>query len=167
MRVRPASIFGELFEALPGFQYASEPHLHELAALERAGTAIATKVPRADPDRPAPAGLPRSLAEMEAALDDPVIIWIVRHPLDAIASLRVGIADGWGHHPRPPDWERWLDRPLVVRCAHHWATINGPGWEAAARTWRASCASRTSSPRPRPWRATWPAWSAPIPTSPP
>ncbi len=126
------SIFGELFEALPGFRYASEPSLHELRHLERAGLAVAAKVPQVDPALPAPAGLPLPLDAMVRALADPVIVWVVRHPLDAIASLRVGIADGWGHHPRPPDWRAWSQRPLVERCAHHWATINGEGWAAVA-----------------------------------
>lgn len=125
------SIFGELFEALPGFAYASEPTLAELRALGEArppGVALATKVPRVEPELPAPPGLPLPLDAMVGALRDPLIVWVVRHPLDAIASLRPGIADGWGHHPRPPDWEAWTGRPLAERCAHHWATINGLGW---------------------------------------
>lgn len=129
------SIFGELFEALPGYRYRSEPTLGELrhAASDRPpGTALAIKVPRVDATLPAPEGLPLPLDAMAGALDRPLLVWVVRHPLDAIASLRVGIADGWGHHPRPSDWEGWLDRPLVERCAHHWATINGPGWAAVA-----------------------------------
>ena len=69
------SIFGELFESLPGFSYLSEPDL------------------------------------------------------DAICSLRVGIGFGEGHHPHPPDWRAWGTRTLVEQCAHHWATINGPGFD--------------------------------------
>lgn len=130
------SIFGELFEALPGYRYVSEPTLEELAAASAdrpdASPALATKVPQAHPDHPAPVGLPLPLDVMVDALLQPALVWVVRHPLDAIASLRVGIDDGWGHHPRPPDWEAWLDRPLVERCAHHWASINGAGWEAVA-----------------------------------
>jgi hypothetical protein len=130
------SIFGELFEALPGYRYRSEPTLEDLvaASIDRpdASSALAAKVPRVHPDHPAPIGLPLPLDAMVDALRSPALIWVVRHPLDAIASLRVGIADGWGHHPRPPDWEAWLDRPLVERCAHHWASINGAGWEAVA-----------------------------------
>jgi len=126
------SIFGELFEALPGYRYLSEPSLDDLRCTERGGGAIAVKVPRVDPRLPAPPGLPLPLDAMVEALHEPLVVWIVRHPLDAVASLRVGIDDGWGHHPRPPDWERWLDRPLVERCAHHWATINGAGWGAVA-----------------------------------
>ena len=57
-----------------------------------------------------------------------VIFWIVRHPLDAISSLRVGIADNGGHHPQPAGWQSWLYRPLVERCAPHWAWINEHGY---------------------------------------
>src|SRR5690606_32909438 len=38
------------------------------------------------------------------------------------------------HHPRPPDWQLWQDRPLVERCAHHWAVINGDGYDAVRAT---------------------------------
>ena len=55
--------------------------------------------------------------------------WIVRHPLDAISSLRVGIANDWGHHPRPPDWRSWQSRPLVEQCAYHWAFLNSVGFD--------------------------------------
>lgn len=91
------------------------------------------KVPRTAADDDPPVGLSTSLAALDAALRAPrVLFWQVRHPLDAICSLRVGIADGWGHHPRPPDWERWRGRTLVEQCAHHWATINGPGYDHVA-----------------------------------
>lgn len=128
------SIFGELFAALPGFRYWSEPFLAELPAGGPApGDAWAVKVPRTAPDDDPPIGLSTSLAALDAALPAPrVTFWQARHPLDAICSLRVGIADGWGHHPRPPDWEAWQHRTLVERCAHHWATINGPGYDAVA-----------------------------------
>lgn len=128
------SIFGELFAVLPGFRYWSEPLLADLPSTGPApGEAWAVKVPRTAPDDNPPVGLSTSLGALEAALPGPrVLFWQVRHPLDAICSLRVGIADDWGHHPPPPDWRDWSDRPLVERCAHHWATINGPGYEAVA-----------------------------------
>jgi hypothetical protein len=56
--------------------------------------------------------------------------WTVRHPLDAICSLRSGIASNWGHHPKPPDWRDWLERPLLERCAHHWSYLNTVGYAA-------------------------------------
>lgn len=134
------SIFGELFEALPGYRYWSEPALGDLPtpAVRSLGLgpiahadALAVKVPRSGLRGDAPAGLPEPLDRMVGQLAAPVVVfWIVRHPLDAICSLRPGIGDGWAHHPRPPDWEAWEDQPLVERCAHHWATINGAGFEA-------------------------------------
>ena len=128
------SIFGELFAALPGFRYWSEPFLADLPpGGPPEGGAWAVKVPRTAPDDDPPVGLSTSMDALQAALPAPrVLFWQVRHPLDAICSLRVGIADGWGHHPRPPDWEDWLGRPLVERCAHHWATVNGPGYDHVA-----------------------------------
>jgi len=128
------SIFGELFAALPGFRYWSEPFLADLPAGGPPDhESWAVKVPRTAADDDPPVGLSTSLAALDAALRAPrVLFWQVRHPLDAICSLRVGIADGWGHHPRPPDWERWRGRTLVEQCAHHWATINGPGYDHVA-----------------------------------
>ncbi|MGI9543722.1 MAG: hypothetical protein ACR2MX_10715, partial [Cyclobacteriaceae bacterium] len=57
------------------------------------------------------------------------IFWQVRHPLDTICSLRIGIGKNWGHHPKPPDWQEWLSRPLLERCAHHWNYINDIGYK--------------------------------------
>lgn len=124
------SIFGELFEALPGYTYFSEPYLAALPA--RPTGAVAVKVPRTPAGVTPPPGCSVEIATLTSALRDPVVFWQVRHPLDAICSLRVGIAEEWGHHPRPPDWEQWLDRPLLERCAHHWATINGAGFRHVA-----------------------------------
>ena len=122
------SIFGELFEALPNFTYLSEPRLDAIP-LQTSGP-LAVKVPQEPAGGSSAIGLPASVDELVAAMPAPVtVFWIVRDPLDAVCSLRPGIADGWGHHPRPPDWEDWLDRPLVARCAHHWTTINGPGYD--------------------------------------
>jgi hypothetical protein len=124
------SIFGELFEAMGDYQYLSEPAFADLLALsfERA-TAI--KVPMESEGYPSTPGLSFPLPVLEAAFPEPsVFFWQVRHPLDAIASLKVGIDNNWGHHPRPPDWEEWLSRPLIERCAHHWAYINTFGFSA-------------------------------------
>jgi hypothetical protein len=123
------SIFGELFEALPGFTYSSEPDLTDLPVLAP-GERLAVKVPRERPESHPPPGLPVALPELFSALPEPLVVfWQVRHPLDAVCSLRVGISQDWGHHPRPPDWEAWADRPLVEQCAHHWAVINGAGYD--------------------------------------
>lgn len=122
------SIFGELFEALPGFTYLSEPPLDAIAP--QTSGSLAVKVPQEAAGGSSAIGLPASVDELVGAMPALLtLFWIVRDPLDAICSLRPGIADGWGHHPRPPDWKDWLDRPLVARCAHHWATINGAGYD--------------------------------------
>jgi len=126
------SIFGELFGALPAFTYHSEPFLADVD-VPRPGTAVAVKVPKTPPDATPPRGCSVSLDDLHATLGEHVVVfWQVRHPLDAICSLRAGIAEDWCHHPRPPDWRAWLDRPLVERCAHHWATVNGPGFDHVA-----------------------------------
>src|SRR5690606_10306523 len=83
----------------------------------------AFKVPRESPGFPARPGLSFPLEEFRVRAPNAAVFWIVRHPLDAVCSLRVGIGSNWGHHPRPPDWRDWLDRPLVERCAHHWAFL--------------------------------------------
>ena len=126
------SIFGELFEMLPSFDYFEEPVVDEIPA--RPVRPIAVKVPRLPEGVSAPAGCALSdelLARIPA--EPRTTFWQVRHPYDAVCSLRVGIADGWGHHPRPPDWQQWLQRPLVERCAHHWATINTLGYRQVAQ----------------------------------
>lgn len=125
------SILCELFDALPGYRGVSEPLLGELGD---APTGVAVKVPRTTPGTTPPPGCAVGLDELDAVLGPHLtILWQVRHPLDAVCSLRVGIADGWSHHPRPPDWQEWLERPLVERCAHHWATINTAGWREVRR----------------------------------
>ena len=74
-------------------------------------------------------GLSFPLETLLSVSPEPIkIYWQVRHPLDAIASLRVGISKNWGHHPRPPDWREWVPRSLIQQCAHHWAYINTVGY---------------------------------------
>jgi len=122
------SIFGELFDHLSPFTYYSEPYFAELLEFEFA-TPIAMKVPKASPKYTPTTGLSFPLDHLLATVPDPKrIYWQVRHPLDTICSLRVGISKNWGHHPKPPDWRDWLERPLVERCAHHWNHINSLGF---------------------------------------
>ena len=123
------SIFGELFAGLPGYSYYSEPPFEDLAGYGYAAP-VAIKVPKPARGRPTSPGLPFLVSELCAAVPEPrQIFWLVRHPLDAICSLRVGISKNWGHHPRPPDWEAWRSQPLLRRCAHHWVHINSLGYE--------------------------------------
>ncbi|USG60083.1 sulfotransferase [Sneathiella marina] len=121
------SIFGELFDGLGPYVYESEPPFQDV--LDRSETDCwAVKVPRESPGHPVDDGLSFSLDILLATHPAIQLFWIVRHPLDAISSLRIGVDQNWGHHPRPPDWQHWLDRPLVERCAHHWAHINSHGY---------------------------------------
>ncbi len=121
------SIFGELFGAISTYAYRSEPSF-DLVMASDFSTPQAFKVPRESLHHPAPPGLSFPLDAFLSVAPDAAIFWIVRHPLDAIASLRVGIGRDWGHHPRPPDWRAWLARPLIERCAHHWSFLNGTGF---------------------------------------
>lgn len=125
------SIFGELFATFPGVRSLSEPDLSDLSDLLGVGGGpIVVKVPRTPDGTVAPSGCSVELDDVRQVVRDPLVVWWqVRHPLDAVCSLRVGIDAGWDHHPRPLDWEDWLGRPLVERCAHHWAVINGDGFD--------------------------------------
>jgi hypothetical protein len=126
------SIVGELLEDLGVHEYHSEPAFEALAGLDWTRPQ-AIKVPREPTNGPVTPGLSVDLATLLAVVPEPrLVIWQVRHPLDAICSLRVGIGDGWTHHPRPPDWQEWVNRPLLDRCAHHWCHINGAGYDAVA-----------------------------------
>ena len=123
------SIFGELFDDIPAYRYYSEPPFVELTSFDYS-TPIAVKVPTESPGYRPSAGLSFPVDELLSVLPEPRrFFWIVRHPLDAICSLRVGIEQNWGHHPKPPDWREWLEKPLLERCAHHWNHINSVGFE--------------------------------------
>lgn len=122
------SIFGELFEHIGDYTYKSEPPFEEVMQSDYS-TPRAFKVPRESESHPPDPGLSFPLSAIRARIPTMKFFWIVRHPLDAISSLRVGISQNWGHHPRPPDWQHWLSRPLIERCAHHWSFLNSVGFE--------------------------------------
>ncbi len=123
------SILGEFFLALSTFSYFSEIGMDEVMKMTTDGS-LAFKVPRSSDRYPPEAGLSFELSTMlEKLQNDVQIFWIVRHPLDTICSLKVGISKNWGHHPRPRDWQEWRDRPLLAQCAHHWKYINEVGFQ--------------------------------------
>lgn len=123
------SIFGELFDHLIPFSYYSEPPFSALVTMNF-HQPIAVKVPTESEGYPPSPGLSFPLSALSALIPSRLqYYWQVRHPLDAICSLRVGIANNWGHHPKPPDWQEWLDRPLLEQCAHHWAYLNTIGYQ--------------------------------------
>ncbi len=124
------SIFGELFQDLCPYRYQSEPTFADM--LCSFGEACAAKVPtQSDGFLPDP-GLSFPLSALFERYPSTKLFWIVRHPLDAVSSLRVGISNRWRHHPRPPDWKEWLERSVVARSAHHWSYINSHGFDAVS-----------------------------------
>lgn len=123
------SIFGEYFEHLSNYTYYSEPPFTQLQELDYSRP-IAIKVPTQSPEFPPTPGLSFPLEKMlEFVVDPKTIFWQIRHPLDTICSLKVGISKNWSHHPKPNDWQDWLNRPLIEQCAHHWNYINSVGFE--------------------------------------
>lgn len=125
------SIFGELFEHLPNYTYYSEPPFASLLDLDFKHP-IAVKVPKESTEFPPDRGLSFPFNALLKLIPSVVIFWQVRHPLDTICSLKVGISKNWGHHPQPPDWENWLSEPLVKKCAHHWNYLNSVGYQQVA-----------------------------------
>ncbi|WP_447757279.1 sulfotransferase [Sphingopyxis fribergensis] len=121
------SILGELFDGLDRYIYQSEPAFEAVLAADYS-TPQAFKVPRESGVHPARPGLSFPLDRFLEVAPGARLFWIVRNPLDAVCSLRVGIARQWGHHPRPPDWSDWLAEPLIARCAHHWEFLNRAGY---------------------------------------
>lgn len=129
------SILGELFDHLPEYRALEfEPDVQWLSRFARPCAvknpalfrpteeeAIAVRSP----------GLPFELGAVRQELDDPDALWIVRHPLDAVASLRPGLADFWGHGPPPPDFPALFERPVIERCAAQWDWVNGAGFRSA------------------------------------
>ena len=121
------SIFGELFEHLSCYNYYSEPAFSDLLDFDFA-TPTAIKVPKESKGFPPTKGLSFPLKTSQKLIPEVVVFWQVRHPLDTICSLKVGISRNWGHHPQPPDWQNWLDKPLIKQCAHHWNYLNSIGY---------------------------------------
>lgn len=122
------SIFGELFDHLDPFSYYSEPSFEKVVKFDF-NQPVAIKVPEESPAYPPSKGLSFPLEKLlELSPESFQFYWQVRHPLDTICSLRIGIANNWGHHPKPPDWQAWLERPLIERCAYHWAYLNTVGY---------------------------------------
>ncbi len=88
------SIFGELFEHLGPYSYHSEPPFGDIMTLAFPGP-IAFKVPRKSDRFPPPPGLSFPIDALLRKMPDTRLFWIVRHPLDCICSLRVGIEKSW------------------------------------------------------------------------
>lgn len=125
------SIFGELFENLPSYRYYFEPQFDELRTIDFNAGPVAMKVPKLPAGRQMTPGLPFLLEDLLLTVPEPrVIYWQIRHPLDAVCSLRPGIGENWSHNPKPPDYRDWQSRPLINQCARHWQYINEVGYRA-------------------------------------
>jgi hypothetical protein len=75
-------------------------------------------------------GLTCQLPDLEKAFPDALKIWIMRHPLDTICSLRPGLEKRWAHQPYPPFWKELMTKPVDVRAAELWAYCNGIGFSS-------------------------------------
>lgn len=125
------SIFLRLFEVLgwrcyfePGFDFV----VNSLQADKSGPWAIKNPI-----DRWVTPGLSCNLDDLDAVTKDKVFIWIVRHPLDTICSLRPGLEKRWAHPPFPRNWARLMGEPVDVRCAALWAWCNGLGYDMISR----------------------------------
>lgn len=79
-------------------------------------------------------GLACRLVDLAAAVDDNYhILWIVRHPLDTICSLRKGLAN-WQHAPIPPGYLRLSDRQVDQRGVAVWKWVNGAGMQTVGES---------------------------------
>ena len=126
------SIFGELFDHLIPYTYFSEIDF-ELYLNKDFSQPTATKVPRENPKYQNTPGLSFPLEVVLSKIPNLQIYWQVRHPLDAICSLKVGISRKWGHHPQPPDYQDWMQESLLKKCAHHWNYINSIGYASVKK----------------------------------
>lgn len=102
------SLLLELFEALgwstyfePGMDFVTDSLLPEAA--RRNGRPWAIKNPIDTGGYRTP-GLTCHLRDLHRAIGrDYVSVWLVRHPLDTICSLRKGLKE-WRHQPLPPGY---------------------------------------------------------------
>lgn len=66
---------------------------------------------------------PLGLAYDIDSLPDGPVIWVIRHPLDTICSLRPVMEERWAYRPIPDPPVTWWERG-----ARLWALINGIGY---------------------------------------
>lgn len=116
------SIMGELFQHLPGWKYRYEGN-SDLKALDSTEPLV-WKNPKQSNKVP---GLTVNPVELEALKRVPKVIWVVRHPLDAVLSLKTPIANGWNVLPRPHGWRGMTGTQLEL-AARQWLWVNDTGW---------------------------------------
>jgi hypothetical protein len=130
------SILGELFELLPCYGYLFEFDVEEVLS-GSAARPWAAKNPtlfRDTEDEAIATRTPGLACEIGVVRDvlDPVVLWIVRNPLDATASMLKGMKTGWGHGPRPDDWADFIDGDPLLKGARQWQWVNGEGFPRAS-----------------------------------
>lgn len=131
------SILGELFEVFPCYGYLFEPDVEWLGGLGGSLRPWAAKNPvtfALTEDQAISLrtpGLACDLAAVREVLDDPAVIWIVRRPADAVASMLKGMGLEWGHGPRPDDWRVWAGAGPAAKAIRQWEWVNGPGHQGA------------------------------------
>lgn len=134
------SILGELFEMLPQFHYYFEPDIYFLKATRedfvRFRWALKNPIDLHHGQRELAVGkrTPGLACDMSELLDITTnfkAVWIVRHPLDAVASSIPGVTNGWEHGPEPANWESLLGDEPHIRAASMWSWINDAGWHNA------------------------------------
>lgn len=145
------SILGELFEEMDEYSYLFEADVLDIENFEFNGPKLlASKVPKIRarnftlyikpllrnllaPKKVHKALSPGLTVNLEWLIKtlpcNYKFIFIARHPLDTICSLKPGIEAGWSHNPRPLDYKKYLKAPLVERCARHWQYINDVGFK--------------------------------------
>lgn len=107
-----------VFRTHPGYRFFFEPGTWLIPEMDRSYP-LALKNPWSEHPT---GGLSADLVPVLEL--DAVHIWMVRNPTDAVASLRRGMAE----QPHPPTLPpRWLDKPLIDRCAALWRLWNETG----------------------------------------
>lgn len=117
------TILGELFEHINGWQFYLEPTVARVKLLKHQRWNWAVKNPIGE--QPWTPGLPCDLDDLLASVPDPQIVFIIRHPLDTICSLRPGMTAGWEHGPIPPD----APKDPLERSAAVWEWVNHDGYD--------------------------------------
>lgn len=128
------SLFLEFFEALgystyfePGMDFVTHSLLPEAAARNGRPWAIKNPIDVGGYRTP---GLACDVRDLRAALgSDYVSVWLVRHPLDAICSLRKGL-NQWHHQPIPPGYLNLSNAQVDERGVGMWLYVNGEGRRA-------------------------------------
>lgn len=129
------SLLLELFEALgwstyfePGMDFVTDSLLPEAVSRNNRPWAIKNPIDVGGYRTP---GLTCSLRDLRAAVGtNYVSIWLVRHPLDTVCSLRKGL-DKWRHQPLPADYLKLSNTRVDERGVGVWMHVNGRGLQAA------------------------------------